>query len=121
MVGDRTHPCVTLLSIGRQKETDPSTIIAMDLFDRKQSRREQIEGGKSKESSLESNDLFHALLNALEISWATIKDLPKSLRADGQREVTWKKISPVDLAFENHTDDQLKVNFLLSVIRNKNK
>ena len=70
----------------------------MDLSERKLSKREQIEGEKPKEGSLESNDLCQTRSNALEMSRATIKDSPKSLRAEDQIEVTYDNRSPVDLA-----------------------
>ena len=88
-VGDKTQPCGTPLLIDRGGETDPSTTTDKDLSERKLSKREQIEGEKPKEGSLESNDLCHTQSKALEIiSSTTIKDSPKSLRAEDQIEVT---------------------------------
>ena len=87
-VVDKTQPCGTPLLLGVGGKTDPFTTTDRDLLERLFCKREKIEGRKPKEGSLEINDAYLTLSNALEMSRATTKGSTKSLRAEDQIEVT---------------------------------
>ena len=80
-------------------------------------RKVQIEGKNPQERSLERNDLCHTLSNAFEISRATIKDLPKFLRAEDQMEVTFRiKDHQLTWLCVSRSGDLIGGSYFLSVV-----
>ena len=72
---------------GKEEEIAPSTSAEMERSERKLDKSKQREGGNPKEGSLESSYPCHTRSKALDMSSATIKDSPKSPRAEDHRSV----------------------------------
>ena len=63
---------------GEGGDDEPSTITEIESSERKLDVREQSEGGKVKEGSLEIRPRYQTLSKAFEISRPTTKDSPSS-------------------------------------------
>ncbi len=100
-VVDGTEPCGTPLLIGVEKEQWPSTTAEIERSERKLEIKEQREGQKPKEGSLESKDLCQTLSKAFDMSSATEKVSPKRLREDDQESVRRERRSPVERPLRN--------------------
>ena len=70
--------------IGKGEDVEPSTITEIERSERKLDMREQSEGGKPKEESLDIRPRCQTLSKAIEISRPTTKDSPKSLKEEAQ-------------------------------------
>ena len=84
--------------IGKGVDVEHSTITEIERSERKLDMREQSEGGKLKEGSLDIRPRCQTLLKAFEISMPTTKDSTKSLKEEAKTFVMQERISPVDLA-----------------------
>ena len=67
-------------------------------LEKKLNMREQSEGGKPKEGSLDIKPQCQTLSKAFEISRPTTKDSLRSLKEEAQTFVMEERISPADLA-----------------------
>ena len=70
--------------IGKGVDVEPSTTTGMERLKRKLNMREQSEGVKPKEGSLDIKPRCQTLSKAFEISRPTTKDSPKSLKEAAQ-------------------------------------
>ena len=65
-------------------DVEPSTIKEIERSERKLDMREQSEGGKLKEGSMDIKPRCQTLSKAFDISRPTTKDSPKSLKEEAQ-------------------------------------
>ncbi len=101
-VGDRTEPCGTPLLIGLGRfRGRTSTTAEIERSERKLEIKEQKEGEKPKEGSLESKDLRQTLSKAFDMSSATEKVSPKRLREDDRESLRRDRRSPVERRLRN--------------------
>ncbi|EJX03496.1 hypothetical protein EVA_08399 [gut metagenome] len=70
--------------MGREGDVAPSTTTEIERLERKLEMRLQRRGVKPKEGSFANRALCQTLSKALEMSRATTKDSPKSLREEDQ-------------------------------------
>ena len=70
--------------IVKEGDVEPSTITDIEWSERKLEIREQSEGGKPKEGSLDIRPRCQTLSKAFEISRPTTKDSPKSVKEEAQ-------------------------------------